>query len=394
MSQQVQGGRPLVRFRVLGFPVSIDLSFLIVIALIRYSSAATVRDIVVWLAIAPVAVLVHELGHALVARSTGAQPEIALVGLGGVTSFVPPGPLSRARGIAISMAGPAVGLVLGGLLLLLARSMQLVEGTLTEVLFTTAIFTTLGWSVLNLLPLLPLDGGQIMRELLPGAPVVRERRAALVSIVVGVAVAAFAVASHAVFAAVLMALFVASNVLTLRQPARVTGSGAEQQVAELVGQDRLPEARALAEREAIAHPEDPGAAALMVTLHAHVGDWDAVAADLRGPARAVVPTAVVFRVQEQAYARGAFAAGARICQAYGDRAGSMTAYLAYVAACGWAQAGDLPRALEALRAAVGLGFDDLRALDADPRLAALRGLPALAELTAPLRDRAPDGGRT
>ena len=388
MTQQIQGGRG-ARFRLLGFPVTIDLSFLVVMGLLGFSSSASGRDIVVWLLIAPVAVLVHELGHAVLARQTGAAPEIALAGLGGITSYVPPRPLSRGRQIAIAGAGPLVGLVLGAVLLAVARSLEFEAGSLTEVVLSTAVWTTLGWSVLNLLPLLPLDGGQIMRELLPGAPVLRERRAAVVSVVVGVAVAVLAYRAHVVFGAVLAALFVVSNIVTLRAPRPPELSTAEREVADLIAQHRVPEARALSEREALARPGDASATVLMVSVHAHAADWDAVVSDLRGPPRALVPPELVFRIQEAAYAQGAFAAGARICEAYGDRAGARTSYLAFVAAAGWAQAGDADRALAALRAAVGLGFDDLRALDTDPRLAVLRGGPGFAEVTAPLRGVSP-----
>ena len=37
------------------------------------------------------------LGHAVVARTTGARPAIALAGFGGLTTFEPPRPLSRGR---------------------------------------------------------------------------------------------------------------------------------------------------------------------------------------------------------------------------------------------------------------------------------------------------------
>jgi hypothetical protein len=103
---------------VLGFPVHVDLSFVLIIGLIGYSPSRGVRDLVLWVVIATLAVLAHELGHAVAARSVGAQPQIALVGFGGLTTFTPPQPLSRARSLGISLAGPGVGLALGLPLLL------------------------------------------------------------------------------------------------------------------------------------------------------------------------------------------------------------------------------------------------------------------------------------
>ena len=100
-------------------------------------------------------------------------------------------------------------------------------GTLAQDAYIAAVFTTLGWGLLNLLPILPLDGGQVLQELLPGTPAVRMRRAAAVSVVAGIAVAMVAWKYGHPFAAVLAAFFVVSNVLTLRQdnlPKRRRGS--------------------------------------------------------------------------------------------------------------------------------------------------------------------------
>jgi len=87
VSTPIEGGRPLLRVRVLGFPVHLDLSFVIIMAVLGYYPGVTLRDMALWLLITPVAVLVHELGHAVAARSAGARPQIALAGFGGVTSF-------------------------------------------------------------------------------------------------------------------------------------------------------------------------------------------------------------------------------------------------------------------------------------------------------------------
>ena len=68
----VEGGRPIARFRVLGFPVTVDISFLIVIGILGWYPGVEVRDVAIWIVLATVSVLVHELGHAVVARTTGA----------------------------------------------------------------------------------------------------------------------------------------------------------------------------------------------------------------------------------------------------------------------------------------------------------------------------------
>src|SRR5512135_1895419 len=93
-------------------------------ALLGYYPGVTLRDMALWLLVTPIAVLLHELGHAVVARGAGAQPRIDLAGFGGVTSYVPPRPLSRGRSLAIAVAGPAVGLAVGGALVIVYRAIE------------------------------------------------------------------------------------------------------------------------------------------------------------------------------------------------------------------------------------------------------------------------------
>src|SRR3954447_20470126 len=145
MSTPVQGGRALLRFRVLGFPVHVDWSFVLVVGLLGWQPGTTPSRLGVWLLLAFLAVLAHELGHAVAARLSGAEPSITLVALGGVTSYVPPRQLSRLSSLGISLAGPAVGLILGGALLLVGRSVDVQPGGLAEYTLLMAIFTTLGW---------------------------------------------------------------------------------------------------------------------------------------------------------------------------------------------------------------------------------------------------------
>ena len=148
MSQLVEGGRPIARFRVFGFPVTVDISFLIIVGLLGWYPGVALRDVAIWVVLATVGVLVHELGHAFVARTTGAEPVITLAGLGGLTSYVPPRPVSRARSVAISVAGPAVGIVIGGALYAVAAATN-IQSDLWSTVLRLAIYITLFWSVVE-----------------------------------------------------------------------------------------------------------------------------------------------------------------------------------------------------------------------------------------------------
>ena len=348
-SGPVEGGRPLLKGKVLGFPVHLDLSFVVVMAVLGWMSAYSTVGLIVWLLITPVAVLVHELGHAVVARTTGAKPEIALAGFGGVTSFTPPREISRARSIAISLAGPGVGLAIGVVLLLIDRSVGEITNDWAWYALRFGIFTSLGWSVLNLLPVLPLDGGQAMREFLPGDPVTRLRRAALVSMVVavGAAIAVWTLLPGGLFLTLFLGFFAVSNFLTLRdlsQNRSVSSDGLrgprpgqspETMIVEMLWRNQAERARqvmqslpdstpidlalhgavlsltgdpaqghALLEQETARRPADPNLAAILALTQALEHNWDALVHTLQGPFGPLIPPPVLDRAMTEARATG------------------------------------------------------------------------------------------
>ncbi|MDD2763444.1 MAG: M50 family metallopeptidase [Opitutaceae bacterium] len=116
-----------------------------------------------------VIVLLHEFGHALACRSVGGRAdEIVLWPLGGVAYVAPPQrPGATLWSIA---AGPLVNVglvfVLGGLLAL-SRTTGWLDATPDAAQFLLAVwYVNSGLLLFNLLPIYPLDGGQIVRSLL------------------------------------------------------------------------------------------------------------------------------------------------------------------------------------------------------------------------------------
>jgi len=114
-------------------------------------------------------VLIHEFGHALACRQVGGRAErIVLWPLGGVAYVDPP---QRPGAMLWSIAaGPLVNVVFVPVLFLAVRLAQL--GGLTQVLpdlfelLRAVAFINLALLIFNLLPIYPLDGGQILRSLL------------------------------------------------------------------------------------------------------------------------------------------------------------------------------------------------------------------------------------
>jgi len=138
---------------VLGIPIRLHLSLLIVIGLLSLFSGANLLAILV-LAIGIFgSVALHELGHSVVARAKGGYiHEIVLYPFGGAAkiSNIPKRPRDE---IMVALAGPAVSLILA----LLFRQFEPLWflGYLNGILF-----------LFNILPVFPMDGGRVLRALL------------------------------------------------------------------------------------------------------------------------------------------------------------------------------------------------------------------------------------
>lgn len=119
---------------------------------------------VIWVGVIFTSILVHEYGHALTSRYFGQKPRIQLTPFGGLTH--PEGsPLRGWREFLVVLNGPVFGLLLflGSLFLL---SLSFFENP--YILYTLKIFVwvNLFWTIVNLLPVMPLDGGQLLRVVL------------------------------------------------------------------------------------------------------------------------------------------------------------------------------------------------------------------------------------
>jgi len=115
-----------------------------------------------------VIVLLHEYGHALACRQVGGTANrIVLWPLGGVAYVDPP---PRPGAILWSIAaGPLVNVVLIPVLMLLAKAVRFGLGVTTPDIYVflhAVAYINAGLLIFNILPIYPLDGGQILRALL------------------------------------------------------------------------------------------------------------------------------------------------------------------------------------------------------------------------------------
>ncbi len=144
---------------VLGFPIDVNLSFLFLLGLVALTMGGLTGVAVVLLAFG--SVVLHELGHALVARHLGVRVAgIELHFFGGAARIIDV-PRRAGDEIAIAAAGPAVSFALSGLAVLLAGI-----GGAPGAFFQLLAWINLVIGAFNLIPALPMDGGRILRAIL------------------------------------------------------------------------------------------------------------------------------------------------------------------------------------------------------------------------------------
>ena len=157
--------------RVLGFPVHVRPGFLFFMLLIVFLYG---DEFGVWLA-ASIAgfTLLHELGHAVAARRAGATAEISLDFLAGYASYTSPKPLTRGTEAAIALAGPLTHIA-AGFAVLFAMGVDPLDAASRG---SSPASAAVWWAgpvigAFNLLPVLPLDGGNVvasgLERIIPG----------------------------------------------------------------------------------------------------------------------------------------------------------------------------------------------------------------------------------
>ena len=178
----------------------------------------------IWVGIVLVSVLLHELGHALMGKAFGLDPRIELHGMGGTTSFsssVPRGPLGNGKRIAISLAGPFAGFGFAAIVFVAQAAGLQPRHPLSIHAVSLLFAVNVGWGIFNLLPMLPLDGGDVLRSGLDALSKKNgERIARYVSVVVAACLSLYAVRQQAWWILYLGVLFAFRNVQAIHKDAQ------------------------------------------------------------------------------------------------------------------------------------------------------------------------------
>ena len=153
-------------WRMFGIPIRVHPSFWLVAVFFSFRLIDIgIEYLLIGVACTFVSILIHELGHSLMFRAYWMHSAIMLYGFGGLA--MPDGDLEkRSWRIIVSLAGPLANFLVFGIVW---GSNYVQPWALEEphllVTYSILFSINLYWGILNLLPVWPLDGGKISREL-------------------------------------------------------------------------------------------------------------------------------------------------------------------------------------------------------------------------------------
>lgn len=168
--------------RLFGIEIRIHLTFVFLLFVV-WSMEAGAQDantVLHGLALVGIvfgSVVLHELGHALVARGSGIPAKgIILLPIGGVTildeaNALPDSANAWLRDIRIAVTGPLVNLLIAGVAaLVLTAAIPGFSVTAKPLLHSSALYRSIVWvnvylGLFNLLPAYPMDGGRVLRAI-------------------------------------------------------------------------------------------------------------------------------------------------------------------------------------------------------------------------------------
>jgi stage IV sporulation protein FB len=230
-----------LHFRLLGIPVRVHPFFWVTTVFLGMGSKeADPKEILVWVAVVFVSILVHEFGHATMQRRYGGHPRVTLYGLGGLAACED---CDRTpwRQIVILLAGPFAGFLLAAIIVVVLKACGHVDEfrlswipirlqpfdpvyyvqngrpALVDLVILDLLYVNIAWGLVNLLPVYPLDGGQLSRELFtlgnPRAGIIQSLQ---LSIGVAVLVALYAISRNSIYTCAMFGILAYNNFQTLR----------------------------------------------------------------------------------------------------------------------------------------------------------------------------------
>lgn len=228
-----------LNFNIGPVPVRIHPFFWLIAILL--GANGPLQGLLLWVVAITLSILIHELGHVFAFARYGVTSHVVLHGFGGLAIPRRTGGrgLSRSERIWVSLAGPFAGFLFAALILIMGK---LIGGTVEYSPFGNflpywsltikaapvwwnqflwyLLYVNLFWGYFNLLPVYPLDGGQVSMELHQSAdPSQGRRRALQVSMVVAAVIAVIGyIAMGSLWLAFLFGYMAYSNYQTMMGP--------------------------------------------------------------------------------------------------------------------------------------------------------------------------------
>ena len=202
-----------LNFRLFGFPIQVTPWFWLSTLLLGLPWAQQAQDwlpLATWVGVVFISLLFHELGHAFAGRALGHRPFIVLTFMGGAAYS------TREFGwrqVFVTAAGPAASFSLFLLCHFLWSNGYLPNSVTIQQLWIANLF----WTIFNLLPIYPLDGGQMLQgatqALVPRSSIVLTHTIGALG---GALVAIYGMTSGSLFLTVFFAMFCMLNIQILQ----------------------------------------------------------------------------------------------------------------------------------------------------------------------------------
>ncbi|MFO0918397.1 MAG: site-2 protease family protein [Planctomycetaceae bacterium] len=178
----------------------------------------------IWVVCLFASILIHELGHALTAEAFDWPSEILLYHFGGLAFSQRYHNNTPWRSIAVSLAGPGAGFAFYALIqavvLFAGRTAWMRDPYVREAILQLS-YINLWWGLVNLAPVLPLDGGRVCESFLEWLRVRNaEQRVLQISLIVGGLMAWWFLTHHNRFAGMLFLFLTLNNFSSLQETRR------------------------------------------------------------------------------------------------------------------------------------------------------------------------------
>lgn len=377
--------------------VSVHPFFLVMAGLLGVSAGRTPRSMALWAAAVAVSVLVHELGHAAVCLLSGTGADVTLHGFGGSTRPRDPSIFGTWRTALLDLAGCGAGFLLAGAALaaLAAHGAKRIELSVPALAAASALFQVNAWfSLFNLLPVAPMDGGKLVQGLLGARFGIAGRRAGhAFGAVLGALVALWFLADGALYGALLCGALAAGEGRSFARALRMTAADADESMrlelsrtAELWAAGKKDEATAALTslREKTGAGLVHSAATLQLAVFSYMQSrFDEAYALFKESEEGDMSSAARRAYADAARRKGDYALALRLGRTnFHDQPGPQTAAAAAIAAAGLR---DARETVSWLRTAIRLGLSpaEARAPDFDP----VRGTDEFRDFLAGLESR-------